>query len=77
MTYFILVKKKKRPTEWKTVGDCMATGRDDINIKCGPGKVRQTSNCIDGTIDKCTEDEKVRNVSCLEGGKPLAPCPSE
>ena len=51
----------KQLREWKNDGKCEATGKDKT---CGPGKQAQTRSCTDGTVDKCSDEERRRVISC-------------
>ena len=46
---------------WDTSGPCQG---DDSEKLCGPGIRRQTRDCVDGTSDKCTIDDRQQDVSC-------------
>ena len=52
-------------------GACQAAGQDPA---CGPGTQAQVRTCTDGTLDKCTDDEKQRRVTCLAAGTELPSC---
>ena len=57
--------------QWTNDGKCAATGADP---KCGPGNQIQTRTCTDGTIDKCTDADRKRTVSCNVAGTQLPIC---
>ena len=46
---------------WKNIGPCRASGS---HKNCGSGEQFQIRLCIDGTVDKCTEDDRRHVVSC-------------
>ena len=45
---------------WVDAGECKCLNNKD----CGPGIRLQTSNCLDGTTDKCTAVDTARNQNC-------------
>ena len=51
----------KRTGSWENHGECMPTGK---NGKCGPGNQQQIRLCKDGTVDKCSDEDRVRNIPC-------------
>ena len=59
--------------EWKNVEKCVATGS---NPTCGPGVLVQERECKDGTgSNKCLQEDRRRNISCVEAGEELQHCP--
>ena len=46
---------------WTNDGVCVGHG---ANKTCGPGYQAQIRPCINGTVDKCTQEDIVRNISC-------------
>ena len=57
--YIIVVQK--RFGHWENMGPCIANGSDK---NCGPGEQFQVRPCTDGTVDKCTEDDRQDAISC-------------
>ena len=56
---------------WTNNGKCQAVGQ---NPDCGPGTQIQIRSCTDGTIDKCTDEEKERAITCTAAGTELPAC---
>ena len=52
---------KKILGSWDNIGECVASGS---NKNCGQGQQYQRRSCIDGTIDKCTEQDRQHAISC-------------
>ena len=46
---------------WTNEGSCQAVG---VNPACGPGTQTQVRTCTDGTIDKCTINDREQIISC-------------
>ena len=46
---------------WENVGECIASGSDK---NCGPGERLQIRSCVDGTIDKCTQEDQQHSLPC-------------
>ena len=46
---------------WENLGECIGSGSDK---NCGPGEQFQVRSCIDGTVDKCTEEDRLHAISC-------------
>ena len=59
--------------DWTNEGNCVPSG--DLP-DCGPGTQLQKRTCTDGTIDKCTEADKQRTVTCAVAGSELPVCGS-
>ena len=55
---------------WTNHGDCIGNNEP----MCGPGIQPQTRSCTDGTADKCTEEDKWRDVDCNIAGTQLLDC---
>ena len=55
--------------DWDTSGPCKG---DDRERNCGPGIQHQTRICLDGTSDKCTDEDMQQDASCS-----LPDCPKE
>ena len=56
---------------WQNEGPCNAIGDDPT---CGQGNQVQNRPCTDGTVEKCTNDEKQRTISCEIAGTALPDC---
>ena len=56
---------------WTNEGECVPTGP---NPACGPGTQLQKQTGTDGTIDKCTEYDMERTITCSAAGVSLPPC---
>ena len=52
---------QKKLGEWKNLGQCIGSGADK---NCGPGELFQVRLCMDGTVDKCTEDDRQHAIAC-------------
>ena len=52
---------EKQVGNWEHDGKCEATGKDKT---CGPGNQAQTRSCKDGTVDKCSDDDRRRVIPC-------------
>ena len=61
---FIYMIEQKIFGNWENVGPCIATGSDK---NCGPGEQFQVRSCIDGTVDKCTKEDRQHKISCNLG----------
>ena len=57
--------------DWVNDGMCIQVGDDPT---CGDGSQGQLRNCKDGTVDKCTDEDTNRAVSCEEAGSALPDC---
>ena len=57
--------------DWANDGACNGEGE---NPTCGPGTQVQTRSCTDGTVDKCTEEDKQSTVTCTVAGTQLPTC---
>ena len=68
--YLLIFAAPKTFGDWTNQGNCVAKG----DFECGPGTQIQKRTCTDGTIDKCTDAEKQRSVSCDTAGAQLPPC---
>ena len=42
---------------------------------CGEGNQVQTRQCTDGTVDRCTDEDRQRNITCEIAGTALPDCP--
>ena len=53
--------------DWEDDGNCVST--EPNGEKCGPqlGKQKQKRTCEDGTHDKCTVENKNREIDCRTG----------
>ena len=69
--YIFIAAVPKILGAWTNEGTCQAAGQDPA---CGPGTQNQVRTCTDGTLDKCTDDEKQRGVTCLAAGTELPSC---
>ena len=67
---FVIIAPKLLGT-WTNTGSCVANGPDP---QCGPGNQTQLRTCTDGTVDKCTESDKLQIVTCEEAGTQLPHC---
>ena len=56
---------------WQNEGPCNAIGDDPT---CGQGNQVQNRPCTDGTVEKCTKEEKKRTISCEIAGTALPDC---
>ena len=56
---------------WQNEGPCKGIGDDPT---CGQGNQVQNRPCTDGTVEKCTNDEKQRTISCEIAGTTLPDC---
>ena len=56
-----IILVQKTIGDWKNLGPCSANGSDK---NCGPGRQFQVRSCINGAIDKCTEDDVRQVISC-------------
>ena len=54
---------------WKTKGGC-----NSIVKGCGPGTATQIRDCTNGTIDKCSDDDMEKTVTCKTAGIEQANC---
>ena len=63
--YIIVVQK--RFGNWENMEPCIASGSDK---NCGPGGQFQVRSCIDGTVDKCIEEDRQHAIPCT-----LPDCP--
>ena len=59
-------------SDWTNHAVCVANGAD---ITCGPGTQVQVQTCTDGEIEKCTEYQITRTVTCAAAGSELPACP--
>ena len=51
----------RRYGDWKNLGECIGSGSDK---NCGPGEQFQVRSCIDGTVDKCSQEDRHHAISC-------------
>ena len=51
----------KQLGNWENDGKCEVTGKDKT---CGPGKQAQKRSCKDGTVDKCSDEDRRRVIPC-------------
>ena len=68
MLHFVEIEKKLG--SWINDGDCVATAGGD----CGPGTQVQMRTCEDGTVDKCTPEDRTQTISCADAGTALPAC---
>ena len=47
--------------DWDNLGKCIGSGSDK---NCGLGEQIQVRSCIDGTVDKCAQEDRHRAISC-------------
>ena len=74
MLHFVEIKEiKKELGSWTNDGKCVATS--GVGGVCGPGTQKQTRPCKDGTVEKCTPEDKKQTVSCADANTALPPCP--
>ena len=59
--------------DWTNEGTCIATGKDSYST-CGPGTQHQKRTCTEGTVEKCTDADKVRTGRCEDYGTGLPSC---
>ena len=65
---------------WVNEGDCIG---DSLHPNCGPGNQMQLRTCTDGSnasrfpVERCTEEDKIRTVSCVVAGTELPNCITE
>ena len=57
--------------EWKNEGQCNGKG----SSTCGEGDQVQVRQCTDGTVEKCTDEDKRKIVTCNAAGTALPDCP--
>jgi hypothetical protein len=57
--------------DWANEGSCNGEGTDPT---CGAGSQQQKRTCTDGTLDKCTDEETRRTVTCAVAGTALPVC---
>ena len=57
--------------EWENEGECQALGNDP---SCGPGFQLQQRSCVDGVLEKCTNDDIKHTITCLDAGSTLPSC---
>ena len=67
----IFIEFKKIFGPWTNVGNCNA---DLPGVSCGPGKQGQERKCTNGTKDKCTDEDRIRTVSCAAAKTQLPNC---
>ena len=54
--------KKKKLGNWNEISDCIPIN----NVKqCGPGKILQTRDCVNGTNDACSKEDTHSMKDCL------------
>ena len=58
---------------WINNAACVSTTADAYG-QCGPGIQMQRRTCKDGTVDKCTDDDRTQNISCSDAGTSLPSC---
>ena len=46
---------------WENLGECIGSGSDK---NCGLGEQFQVRSCIDGTVDKCSQEDRNHAISC-------------
>ena len=64
--------------DWASEGECKASGAGSgAIVACGPGTQLQKRSCTDGTVEKCTAEDKHRTVTCKEAGTELPKCPGK
>ena len=56
---------------WTNDGECQAEGEEP---SCGPGNQLQIRTCVDGTLEKCTNEDIERTATCLDAGSALPSC---
>ena len=67
----------KQLGNWTNDGTCVATGYRSLphrSLACGPGIQRQTRNCTDGTIDKCSQSDMEQYILCSDAGTAFPLC---
>ena len=62
---------KKLLGAWRNEGGCNGQGDDPT---CGSGTQVQKRTCTDGTVEKCTDADKQRTVTCAVAGTKLPDC---
>ena len=65
------LEKEKNVTVWEDFGTCIPMVNETTQFKCS-GQLRQQRKCIDGTIDKCNENDFTeRNLTCVPSSCPI------
>ena len=63
----------KKYGRWENQGPCISLGPNPV---CGPGNQKQNRDCTNGTgSEVCSEEDRVRIISCLDAESPLPDCP--
>ena len=52
---------EKETGSWKNDGKCKPI---EQSKNCGPGQQQQSRHCKDGTVDKCSEEDRQRTIPC-------------
>ena len=60
--------------KWINEGSCRGIGADP---SCGKGNQDQKRTCEDGTLEKCTQQDKTQTISCSDAGTALPDCSSK